>query len=222
MHEKDTAGEANPGVLTRPILVPIDATDVAEGILPYVSQLAKGADVPLLLHGVVDPDTIYYPAPKEFPDPSQRLRPGGLLANHHRNRAGPAVRPGGSCTQGPSRGYGVGPRRRHAHGYRWQVAWRGCKDGGQGNPGTPCDRDPPSRRAREVRPDRDVDARQKPYWAGYPRQRNRQGYSLVDAPGPSRYSRKGESVSGARRCGSDYGHGAARWFGNSPNLLCHT
>ena len=58
MHEKDTAGEANPGVLTRPILVPIDATDVAEGILPYVSQLAKGADVPLLLHGVVDPDTI--------------------------------------------------------------------------------------------------------------------------------------------------------------------
>ena len=76
MHEKDTAGEANPGVLTRPILVPIDATDVAEGILPYVSQLAKGADVPLLLHGVVDPDTIYYPAPKEFPDPSQRLRPG--------------------------------------------------------------------------------------------------------------------------------------------------
>ena len=76
MPEEVTAEETNTGALSRPILVPLDGTDVSEGILPYVSQLAKGANVPLLLHGVVDPDTIYYPAPKEFPEPSQRLRPG--------------------------------------------------------------------------------------------------------------------------------------------------
>lgn len=77
MPEEITAEKANTGALSRPILVPLDGTDVSEGILPYVSQLAKGANVPLLLHGVVDPDTIYYPVPKEFPESSQRLMPSG-------------------------------------------------------------------------------------------------------------------------------------------------
>lgn len=43
--------------LSRPILVPLSGTDVAEGILPCISDLAKKANVPLLLHGVIDPDT---------------------------------------------------------------------------------------------------------------------------------------------------------------------
>ena len=43
------------------ILVPLDGTDLAEGILPYVSRLAKGMDTPLVLLSVVDPDTIELP-----------------------------------------------------------------------------------------------------------------------------------------------------------------
>ena len=70
MHEKDTSGEVNAGVLSRPILVPLDGTDAAQGILPYVSQLARGADVPLVLHGVVDPGAIAYPASIDLHDPS--------------------------------------------------------------------------------------------------------------------------------------------------------
>ena len=42
--------------LSRPILVPLSGTDVAEGILPCIGELAKKANVPLLLHGVIDPD----------------------------------------------------------------------------------------------------------------------------------------------------------------------
>lgn len=61
MTDNEDAGEASTGVLGRPILVPLDGTDVAEGILPYVCQIARGMDVPLMLHGVVDPDAIDYP-----------------------------------------------------------------------------------------------------------------------------------------------------------------
>ena len=43
--------------LSRPILVPLSGTDVAEGILPCVGDLAKKANVPLLLHGVIDPES---------------------------------------------------------------------------------------------------------------------------------------------------------------------
>lgn len=42
--------------LSRPILVPLSGSDVAEGVLPLIGDLAKQADVPLLLHGVIDPD----------------------------------------------------------------------------------------------------------------------------------------------------------------------
>lgn len=40
------------------ILVPLDGADVAEGILPYVSQIAKETGVPLLLLTVMDPDAM--------------------------------------------------------------------------------------------------------------------------------------------------------------------
>lgn len=43
------------------ILVPLDGTDIAEGILPYVSQIACSADIPVLLHTVVDPDAFTLP-----------------------------------------------------------------------------------------------------------------------------------------------------------------
>ena len=66
--DKDVKGNAQ-GLLSRPILVPLDGTDVAEGILPYVSEVAKKGNVPLLLLGVVDPRGIHYP-------PSTVDRPG--------------------------------------------------------------------------------------------------------------------------------------------------
>ena len=47
------------------ILVPLDGTDVAEGILPYVSQIARSADIPVLLHTVVDPDAFTLPVTSE-------------------------------------------------------------------------------------------------------------------------------------------------------------
>ena len=61
MTENDDTGEANTGALTRPILIPLDGTDVSGGILPYVCQIARSTNVPLILHGVVDPHAIEYP-----------------------------------------------------------------------------------------------------------------------------------------------------------------
>ncbi len=43
------------------LLVPLDGTELAEGILPYVSQLARGFDIPIVLLSVVDPDTVRMP-----------------------------------------------------------------------------------------------------------------------------------------------------------------
>jgi len=43
------------------IVVPLDGSDVAEGILPYVSQFAKGMGASLLLHTAIDPDSIVVP-----------------------------------------------------------------------------------------------------------------------------------------------------------------
>lgn len=48
--------------LSNPILVPLDGTDVAEGILPYVSQIAIRANTPLVILTVVDFDAIDYPS----------------------------------------------------------------------------------------------------------------------------------------------------------------
>lgn len=49
-------------------LVPLDFTDVSEGILPYVGQLARGLEMPLVLLSVIDPESV------EMPD-SIRNRP---------------------------------------------------------------------------------------------------------------------------------------------------
>jgi nucleotide-binding universal stress UspA family protein len=43
------------------VLVPLDGSDLAEGILPYVSVLAKGLGFPLVLLSVIDPNTIELP-----------------------------------------------------------------------------------------------------------------------------------------------------------------
>ena len=48
-------------ILSRPMLAPLDGTDVAAGILPYVSEVARRGNAPLLLLGVVDPAAIHYP-----------------------------------------------------------------------------------------------------------------------------------------------------------------
>lgn len=47
--------------LSQPILVPLDGSDVADGIVPYVSQIAKTGNVPLVLLTVVDVDALDYP-----------------------------------------------------------------------------------------------------------------------------------------------------------------
>lgn len=44
------------------ILVPLDGSELARGILPYVSRLAKGMDTPVLLLTVLDPDAIELPS----------------------------------------------------------------------------------------------------------------------------------------------------------------
>lgn len=47
--------------LSQPILVPLDGSDVADGIVPYVSQIAKVGKAPLVLLTVVDVDALDYP-----------------------------------------------------------------------------------------------------------------------------------------------------------------
>ncbi len=42
-------------------MVPLDGTELAEGILPYVSQLSKGLGMELVLLAVVDPDAVEIP-----------------------------------------------------------------------------------------------------------------------------------------------------------------
>ena len=42
-------------------LVPLDGSELAEGILPYVSQLMKGVDGSIILLTVIDPDAVELP-----------------------------------------------------------------------------------------------------------------------------------------------------------------
>ncbi len=61
MTVNDVVEDGAINVLSQPILVPLDGSDVAEGILPYVLQIAGKANVPLVLLTAVDPDAIDYP-----------------------------------------------------------------------------------------------------------------------------------------------------------------
>lgn len=61
MSTNEGNGEGQTKVLGRPILVPLDGSDVAAGILPYASQVAKSCSVPLVLLTVVDPDAMGRP-----------------------------------------------------------------------------------------------------------------------------------------------------------------
>lgn len=62
MAVNDVVEDGAVNILSQPILVPLDGSDVAEGILPYVLQIAGKANIPLVLLTVVDPDAIDYPA----------------------------------------------------------------------------------------------------------------------------------------------------------------
>ncbi len=57
-------GNSNPveAFLTGPILVPLDGSEVADGILPYVSQLAEKGNLSLVLLTAIDPDDLDYPS----------------------------------------------------------------------------------------------------------------------------------------------------------------
>ena len=61
MSMNDSNSEGESKVSGRPILVPLDGSDVAAGILPYASQIAKSCEVPLVLLTVVDPDAMGRP-----------------------------------------------------------------------------------------------------------------------------------------------------------------
>ena len=61
MATNDQNGETTVNMLSQPILVPLDGTDLAKEILPYVSQLAMKGNTPLVLLTVVDTDDIEYP-----------------------------------------------------------------------------------------------------------------------------------------------------------------
>ena len=43
------------------VLVPLDGSELAEGILPYISQFARGLDIPLVLLSVIDPEALETP-----------------------------------------------------------------------------------------------------------------------------------------------------------------
>ena len=62
MPVNDVVDDGAVNILSQPILVPLDGSDVAAGILPYVLQIAGKANTPLVLHTAVDPDAIDYPA----------------------------------------------------------------------------------------------------------------------------------------------------------------
>jgi nucleotide-binding universal stress UspA family protein len=59
----------------RKVLVPLDSTELAEGILPYVSQIAKGMGARLILLSVIDPDAL------ELPE-SMAARPAAFHATY--------------------------------------------------------------------------------------------------------------------------------------------
>lgn len=58
----ETSRETALKCLSGPILVPLDGSNVSEGILPWVSRIAKKADAPLVLLMVADPDEVEYPS----------------------------------------------------------------------------------------------------------------------------------------------------------------
>ncbi len=62
MAVNDVVEDGAINILSRPILVPMDGSDVANGILPYVLPIAGKANIPLVLLAAVDPDAIDCPA----------------------------------------------------------------------------------------------------------------------------------------------------------------
>ena len=62
MTVNDVVEDGAINILSQPILVPLDGSDVAKGILPYVLQIAAKANIPLVLLAAVDPDAIDCPA----------------------------------------------------------------------------------------------------------------------------------------------------------------
>ncbi len=54
----------------RKILVPLDGSELAEGVLPFVSQLARSPDVSLVLLSVLDPGAV---EPSDNPPPLESV-----------------------------------------------------------------------------------------------------------------------------------------------------
>ena len=61
MDPNQTGQRAGIGCLSGPILVPMDGTELSQGILPWVARIAGQANAPLILLTAVDPGGIEYP-----------------------------------------------------------------------------------------------------------------------------------------------------------------
>ena len=70
MDPNQTGQRAGIGCLSGPILVPMDETELSQGILPWVARIAGQADARLILLTAVDPGGIEYPpaGPSTQPD----------------------------------------------------------------------------------------------------------------------------------------------------------
>ena len=86
MLSSSSVEDSRKHLLSLPILVPLDGTEVSKGILPYVSELARKAGVPLVLLGVVDPSEIDYPTSLAVSSAVSSLEPEIYLQLQHETR----------------------------------------------------------------------------------------------------------------------------------------
>ena len=75
MAVKDVVEDGANNILSQPILVPLDGSDVARGILPYVLKIAEKTNTPLVLLTAVDPDAIDCPASVMSAEPTSTGKP---------------------------------------------------------------------------------------------------------------------------------------------------
>lgn len=64
------------------IIVPLDGSDLAEGVLPYVRSLARGLELPVTLLQVIDPEIV-----SAFADPAQKRYFDNVAAGMKMNSA---------------------------------------------------------------------------------------------------------------------------------------
>ena len=154
------------------VLVPLDGSELAEGILPYVAQIASGVGARITLITVVDPDMLEIPAALRGESSGGRVPAGRARAGPHAPSRG--ERPVRAADPGKR---GAARRGEPARGRR-EAARAGSVCGGQDRARHARRADSEVRRGRGMRPHRHVHARQKPDCPGSAGQRDGQGDPL--------------------------------------------